>query len=174
MSRGISTRLISKTRDFDAKVPPPKTAAFWAIVDAGVAPEDAEFADAIDALAAERKGGGIKLPDAVTLDDIVAALATRTSGNGSANAETDVLSRTGWKPVATLQCAVVMQRTVNGLWEASGVSYMPRAACHYRNSKRLRERVQKRLWRTMKRVNRDTLHLSIAGSGSGTRMIDAR
>ena len=52
--------------DFDAKAPPPKTAAFWAIVDAGGAPEDAEFADALDALA--RKGE--PPPNAVTVDDI--------------------------------------------------------------------------------------------------------
>jgi len=37
-------------RDFDAKAPPPKTRAFWEIVDASRAPEDAEMADAIDAL----------------------------------------------------------------------------------------------------------------------------
>ncbi|QWG11031.1 hypothetical protein KMZ29_14705 [Bradyrhizobium sediminis] len=35
---------------FDAKAPPPKTRAFWEIVDASRAPEDAEMADAIDAL----------------------------------------------------------------------------------------------------------------------------
>lgn len=35
---------------FDAKAPPPKTAAFWDIVSSGVAPEDAEMADAVDAL----------------------------------------------------------------------------------------------------------------------------
>ena len=59
--------------DFDAKAPPPKTSAFWAIVDAGIASEDAEFADAIDALARERqKEDGINQPpDAVTLDDII-------------------------------------------------------------------------------------------------------
>jgi Family of unknown function (DUF5906) len=34
--------------DFNAKVPPPKTLAFWEIVDASRAPEDAELADAID------------------------------------------------------------------------------------------------------------------------------
>lgn len=34
--------------EFDPKAPPPKTAAFWAIVDAGRAPEDAELADLID------------------------------------------------------------------------------------------------------------------------------
>jgi hypothetical protein len=35
---------------FDAKAPPPKTQAFWEIVDSSRAPEDAEMADAIDAL----------------------------------------------------------------------------------------------------------------------------
>jgi hypothetical protein len=36
--------------DFDPHAPPPKTAAFWDIVSANSAPEDAELADAIDAL----------------------------------------------------------------------------------------------------------------------------
>ena len=35
---------------FDPKAPPPKTAAFWDIVDASSAPEDAELADVLDAL----------------------------------------------------------------------------------------------------------------------------
>lgn len=35
---------------FDAKAPPPKTTAFWDIVSSGVAPEDAELADALDLL----------------------------------------------------------------------------------------------------------------------------
>ena len=35
---------------FDAKAPPPKTAAFWDIVDANRAPEDAELADALERL----------------------------------------------------------------------------------------------------------------------------
>ena len=35
---------------FDAKAPPPKTAAFWDIVDASRAPEDAELADVLDRL----------------------------------------------------------------------------------------------------------------------------
>ena len=35
---------------FDPKAPPVKTAAFWAIVDANAAPEDAELADVIDKL----------------------------------------------------------------------------------------------------------------------------
>jgi hypothetical protein len=43
---------------FDSKAPPPKTPAFWDIVDANRAPEDAELADILDKL------GG---PDATTL-----------------------------------------------------------------------------------------------------------
>jgi hypothetical protein len=35
---------------FDAKAPPPKTTAFWSIVDASRAPEDAELADVLDQL----------------------------------------------------------------------------------------------------------------------------
>jgi hypothetical protein len=46
---------------FDPKAPPPKTAAFWALVDADRAPEDAEVADALDRLGH---------PDAVTTDDL--------------------------------------------------------------------------------------------------------
>src|SRR5262245_46500519 len=47
---------------FDPKAPPPKTAAFWAIVDASRAPEDAELQDVLDA---------IENPDAVTLTKII-------------------------------------------------------------------------------------------------------
>jgi hypothetical protein len=46
---------------FDDKAPPNKTAAFWEIVDAGRAPEDAEMADVLDLL---------EKPKAVTLDQI--------------------------------------------------------------------------------------------------------
>jgi hypothetical protein len=49
---------------FDAKAPPPKTPAFWEIVDASRAPEDAELRDAIDAIGA---------PAALTLAKIAAA-----------------------------------------------------------------------------------------------------
>jgi hypothetical protein len=48
-------------RGFDPKAPPPKTPAFWEIVDASRAPEDAELADAIEALGS---------PDALTRDQI--------------------------------------------------------------------------------------------------------
>ena len=47
---------------FDAKAPPPKTPAFWAIVDANRAPEEGELADVFDKL---------KNPDAITLDQVI-------------------------------------------------------------------------------------------------------
>jgi hypothetical protein len=47
---------------FDAKAPPPTTRAFWDIVSAGVAPEDGELADVLDALSR---------PDAVTLAQLI-------------------------------------------------------------------------------------------------------
>ena len=45
-------------KDFNPKAPPKKTHAFWAIVDANRAPEDAELADILDEL---------MQPDAITL-----------------------------------------------------------------------------------------------------------
>ena len=51
---------LARSSGFDPKAPPPKTPAFWAIVDANRAPEDAELADVLDALnnpdAASREG----------------------------------------------------------------------------------------------------------------------
>jgi hypothetical protein len=46
---------------FDPKAPPPKTEAFWEIVNASRAPEDAELADVLDVLGR---------PDVVTLDRV--------------------------------------------------------------------------------------------------------
>jgi Family of unknown function (DUF5906) len=47
--------------DFDPKAPPPKTQAFFEIVDSSRAPEDAELADALDQLG---------WPDIVTVDNV--------------------------------------------------------------------------------------------------------
>jgi hypothetical protein len=53
---------------FDPKAPPPKTPAFWAIVDSNHAPEEAELNDVLDA---------IGRPDATTIDHIkTAAMST--------------------------------------------------------------------------------------------------
>jgi hypothetical protein len=54
----LMQRDISK---FDPKAPPPRTAAFWTIVDVGRASEEPEFADVLDAL---------RTPDAVTLAEL--------------------------------------------------------------------------------------------------------
>jgi hypothetical protein len=54
---------------FDAKAPPPKTQAFWEIVESSRPPEDAELADVLDQLGQ---------PDTVTVDQ-VAAQAIQTS-----------------------------------------------------------------------------------------------
>jgi hypothetical protein len=48
---------------FDAKAPPPKTQAFWEVVDASRAPEDAELADALDV---------VGWPDVVTVETVAA------------------------------------------------------------------------------------------------------
>jgi Family of unknown function (DUF5906) len=58
--------------DFDPKAPPPKTAAFWDIVDAGRAPEDAELADVLDELGKPdpKKPGMWIPPDATTLAQV--------------------------------------------------------------------------------------------------------
>jgi hypothetical protein len=52
---------------FSAKAPPPKTPAFWDIVDASRAPEDAELADVLD---------GLRNPDAVTIAQIANGAAS--------------------------------------------------------------------------------------------------
>ncbi len=49
--------------EFDAKAPPPKTQAFWDIVDANRVPENAELADVLDTLAH---------PDVITLASLAA------------------------------------------------------------------------------------------------------
>jgi hypothetical protein len=43
---------------FNPKAPPPKTAAFWEIVDASRAPEDGELADVLDKLNSPRDRHG--------------------------------------------------------------------------------------------------------------------
>jgi Family of unknown function (DUF5906) len=57
----LKSRDISK---FNPKAPPPKTDAFWAIVDNGRSPEEPELADALDAL---------RRPNAVTIANILSA-----------------------------------------------------------------------------------------------------
>jgi len=56
----IAAYLLTRNiEDFNPKAPPPKTEAFWEVVDAGLAPEDADMTDALEKL---------EYPDAVTID----------------------------------------------------------------------------------------------------------
>jgi Family of unknown function (DUF5906) len=56
---------------FNPKAPPPQTNAFFEIVNASRSPEDAEFADALDAYC--RSTGLLAWPAAVTIADVIAA-----------------------------------------------------------------------------------------------------
>jgi hypothetical protein len=71
---GGTEAIAAYLRDFDIsnfnpKAPPPKTKAWWEIVDASRAPEDAQLADALDQL--ER-------PDATTLTEIKNRVTSRS------------------------------------------------------------------------------------------------
>jgi hypothetical protein len=56
--------------NFDSKAPPPKTPAFWQIVSVSTAPEDAELMNVLEKL---------KLPDAVTVLELIAAASGETT-----------------------------------------------------------------------------------------------
>ena len=79
-----------------------KTAAFWAIVDANRAPEDAELADVLDKL--ER-------PDAVTLDMLVKEADRRIFASGCATVKTGASSPTGSNSAAMSRCATTRPST---------------------------------------------------------------
>jgi hypothetical protein len=66
-ARNVAAYLVAlNISSFDPKAPPPKTEAFWAIVNANRAPEDAEMEDALDRIAGKDK----QRPDAVTIKDV--------------------------------------------------------------------------------------------------------
>jgi Family of unknown function (DUF5906) len=93
---------------FDPKVPPPKTDAFWAIVDASRAPEDAELADVLDTLG---------MPDAVTI-----ALIVSKAPGAFAAWLTDHKNRRSI-PHRMEQCGYVPIRNAaakDGLWKLNG------------------------------------------------------
>jgi len=94
---------------FDPKAPPPKTAAFWSIVDANRAAEEAELADAIDKLGN---------PEALTLLQIQNA----TSDSSLADWLTDRKQRRTI-PYRLEQCGYVPVRNPtasDGLWKITG------------------------------------------------------
>jgi hypothetical protein len=95
--------------NFDAKAPPPKTPAFWDIVNASQAPEDAELADVIDALSK---------PDAVTLPGLIAKATGETltwlMERRNRRSLPHRLERTGYVPVRNPD-------RNDGLWIVAGV-----------------------------------------------------
>jgi hypothetical protein len=109
---------------FDPKEPPPKTAAFWDIVDASRAPEDAELADALD-----RLGN----PNAVTLG-MITTVASSEFGlwwNDRKNRRAI--------PHRMERCGYVHVRNndaVDGLWKING----KRQAVYAKSSMAIRDR----------------------------------
>lgn len=61
-------------RDFDPKAPPPKTTAFWSIVNSNRPSEEAELRDAIERLGT---------PEALTLQDLLGCVALGSNGVAS-------------------------------------------------------------------------------------------
>ena len=101
---------------FGPKAPPPKTAAFWSIVDASRAPEDAELADVIDS---------IGNPDATTL----AAIAVAADGSLSqwiSDRKNSPMILTASKRSATSPSVTMAQKTDCGNLTESGRSYTPK------------------------------------------------
>lgn len=95
--------------DFNAKAPPPKTPAFWDIVDANRAPEDAELTDVLDR---------IGWPDALTIMDIIDACY----GDDFANWLKDRKNsrQIPYRMEAAGYVAVRNQRQKDGRWKVSG------------------------------------------------------
>ncbi len=94
--------------DFDPKAPPPKTAAFWDIVDANRAPEDAELADVLDRL---------HNPDATTI--------IRISNEATGDFKTWITDRKNRRaiPHRMEKCGYVAVRNSSpndGLWVING------------------------------------------------------
>jgi hypothetical protein len=94
---------------FDPKAPPPKTQAFWDIVDANRAPEDSELADVLD---------GLGNPEAVTVRHII-------SGGASPEFARWLLDRKNWRllPHRFAQCGYVPVRNPHnkqGFWKIGG------------------------------------------------------
>jgi hypothetical protein len=99
--------------DFDAKAPPRKTAAFWAIAQANMPHDESELADLLDAMGD---------PPAVTLR----LLATAADGRGMPTLAGALLdrsqSRTTANRLASAGYSIVPNPTAptNGLWNVGG------------------------------------------------------
>jgi hypothetical protein len=104
----VTSRAEFDLSDFDPKVPPLKTAAFWDVVNASSAPEDAELSDVLDAL---------NSPEAVTVAELIAK-ATRDTAEW-------LMSRKNRRaiPHRLERCGYVCVRNpdaTDGLWKVQG------------------------------------------------------
>jgi hypothetical protein len=111
---------------FDAKAPPPKTAAFWAIADANRAPENAELADVLDMLGN---------PDAITVDRIANA------GSGEKEIQFWIKDRKNRRQIShrLAECGYVPVRNEaakDGLWKIRGA----RQVVYAKNTLTIRDR----------------------------------
>jgi hypothetical protein len=100
---------------FDPKAPPPQTSAWWDIVSANSAPEDADLADTIDALNTLDKHGTAKPPDALTIKQLVAAASGAFAEwlSKSRRAIPHRLERCGYVPVKN-------PAAKDGVWKING------------------------------------------------------
>jgi hypothetical protein len=112
--------------DFNPKAPPPKTEAFWAIVDANRSPDDARLADALDLLGR---------PSAVTIDTIAKVAEADTAmwlrDRKNRRAIPHNLENCGYAPVRNDAAKS------DGLWKING----KRQAVYGRSELSLSERI---------------------------------
>jgi len=104
---------------FDPKAPPPKTAAFWEIVNVSIAPEDAELADLIDTLGKRDANGNlIEAVKALTIPELIAKAQGEISdwiaNRGNRRSLPHRLARCGYTVMPN------PDRPKDGLWKCNG------------------------------------------------------
>ena len=108
--RRLSRR--ARLSGFDPKAPPPKTEAFWAIVDANRPPEDAELADILDAIGNPDATTILRIADAAPDAELAAWIRDRKNRRLIPHR----LEKVGYVPVRN-ECR---RRFVEGLRKAPG------------------------------------------------------
>lgn len=127
--------------DFNPKAPPPKTAAFWDIINTNHAPEEAELADVIDSLSkpcgTDANGDPIlEPPHAITIEMLkeAAGLGTEThdwiSDRKNRRIIPHRLERCGYEPVRN-------EAAKDGLWKIKGKRQAVYAHCSLSTRERI-------------------------------------
>jgi Family of unknown function (DUF5906) len=94
---------------FNPKAPPPKTQAFWEIVDASRSPEDAEFADALDVLGNPNAVTLVQIKNATTSAEFREWLADRKNSRKIPHR----MEACGYEPLRN-------DSATDGLWKICG------------------------------------------------------